>query len=372
MTPSYIDKDRAMNQVNFSRLARGLRTFGALALVAMLAMASPTEASAQDLDAGERQRLAFQVRPATVMIGWQIDAVIEIPGANGPVTLQTSDGGMGSGWILTPEGFVVTNGHVVANYHRLGEDQIKRGLLAKALQEGGYFEQRASAVGRQLTDAEIEQEIDDLYDVATVAAGGELKVALQNGDIYDADIHRFSGPINSYTGNLSVGNRFTAQSGQDVAVLKIPGRDLPTLALGGQETVRVGEQIFVSGFPGAVVTNAVLGPENVLEASVIPGQITGVRGSVQGADLLQLDATIARGNSGGPVVDGTGAVLGIATLGNADIQSAAGFNFAVPASTIRDFIHSGDHGRPQHVQPDVELGTRPLLRGRQRPGGRRV
>jgi len=328
-----------MNPRIVLRLTRGLRAFGALLLPATLALATPTAALAQgDLDAPARQRLAYQVRPATVMIAWQIDAEIEVPGTEGPVVLKTQDGGMGSGWILTPDGFLVTNGHVVANYYRVGEDQIKRGLLAKALIEGGYFDQRAAAEGRNLTAAEIEKEIDNLYDVATVAAGGELKVALQNGDIYVADIHRFSGPINTYTGNLSVGDRFTAQSGQDVAILKIPARDLPTLRLGDQETVRVGEQVFVSGFPGAVVSNAVLGPENVLEASVIPGQITGVRGSVQGADLLQLDATIAHGNSGGPVVDGAGAVLGIATLGNADVQAAAGFNFAVPASTIRNFI----------------------------------
>lgn len=327
-----------------SRISRrslvGLRTLGALVLTATMGLMSPQAAVSQDLNASERQRLAYEVRPATVLIYFNVDAEITLPGTEGPVTLQTSMSGGGSGWIVTPDGFIVTNGHVVETHHHYDSELIKKELLFKALTEAGHFTQLGNDRGQALSEAEMLQVNDELYEAATIAAISQLKAITQNGETYDASIRSYSGPIQPIAGNASVTGRLAFSSGKDVAILKVPGTDLPTLELGEGERVRVGEQVFVAGFPGAVLNASNLGQQRQLEASVLPGQIAAVRVSVEGSDLLQLDAQIGGGNSGGPVVDGTGAVLGIATMVASDQRMAASFGFAVPAATIRDFIRA--------------------------------
>lgn len=327
-----------------SRLLRrsmgGLRTLGALLLAASVGLTSPEAAASQDLNASERQRLAYEVRPATVLIYFNVDAEIQLPGTEGPVVLQTSITGGGSGWIVTPDGFIVTNGHVVEFHHHHDSELVKKQLLFKALNEAGHFTQLGSDRGQALTEAEMLQVNDELYESATIAAVSQLKAITQNGETYDASIRSFSGPIQPIAGNASITGRLAFTSGKDVAILKVAGTDLPTLELGEGERVRVGEQVFVAGFPGAVLNASNLGQQRQLEASVLPGQIAAVRVSVEGSDLLQLDAQIGSGNSGGPVVDGTGAVLGIATMVASDARVSASFGFAVPAATIRDFIRA--------------------------------
>ena len=114
----------------------------------------------------------------------------------------------------------------------------------------------------------------------------------------------------------------------DLALIKIASlfRDLPTLALGDSDTMRVGDWVLAIGNPFG------------LEHTVTQGIISAT-GRVIGAgpydNFLQTDAPINPGNSGGPLVNLRGEVIGINT---AIVSSGQGIGFAIPSSMAKTII----------------------------------
>jgi serine protease Do len=125
----------------------------------------------------------------------------------------------------------------------------------------------------------------------------------------------------------------------DVAVIRINGGKLPVALLGDSRRVRVGEPVVAIGNPlwiegGPTVTAGVIsGLDRILEQAGLPML----------HHLIQTDAAINEGNSGGPLVDRTGRVIGINT---AIIQSAHGIGFAIPTHMIRLVLRELMAGRP--------------------------
>jgi len=125
----------------------------------------------------------------------------------------------------------------------------------------------------------------------------------------------------------------------DLAVLKVEGTNLPTLALGNSNDVQVGDDVVAIG--NALALSGGL--------SVTRGIISGLHREVPtntGAvleDLLQTDAAINPGNSGGPLVDAQGRVIAINTA-IANPSTAQNVGFAIPisnAGAIIDQLRSG-------------------------------
>ena len=86
---------------------------------------------------------------------------------------------------------------------------------------------------------------------------------------------------------------------RDLAIIKIAGFNLTALPLGNSDALTVGEPVVVVGSP--------LG----LEATVTAGILSAVRDSGEGFKLLQTDAAINHGNSGGPLVAANGLAVGV-------------------------------------------------------------
>lgn len=322
---------------------RSRRAGGALlALAALTVLAPPPPASAQDLDARQRQRLYYNVKPATVLVSFQAAADISIPTPDGVIALNSVISGGGTGWILTPDGFVVTNAHVVQVHHDIPEGDLEEALLFQALQESGHFEALAQEAGGPLTEAEMYEAVHDIYEIATIVTKRDLVVVLQNGQVLNADVRQYSGPVIPVTGRITLPGSPTLTSGRDVAILKVPGRDLPTLRMGSSDDMRIGDEIFVAGYPGSVLNHPFLGQATALEATFTRGQVSGLRVAVEGSDLLQVDAPLTNGNSGGPVMNAAGEVVGIATFVSQDQggRNLESFSFAVPSSTINDFVRA--------------------------------
>lgn len=313
-----------------------------MALAALTLLMPPAEGAAQDLDARQRQRLYYNVKPATVLVSFQAAADITIPTPDGTIALNSVIAGGGTGWILTPDGFVVTNAHVVQVHHDLPEADLEEALLFKALQESGHFEALAQEAGGPLTEAEMFASVLDIYEIATIVTKRDLVVVLQNGQVLNADVRQYSGPVIPVTGRITLPGSPTLTSGRDVAILKVPGRDLPTLRMGNSDDMRIGDEIFVAGYPGSVLNHPFLGDATALEATFTRGQVSGLRVAVEGSDLLQVDAPLTNGNSGGPVMNAAGEVVGIATFVSQDQggRNLESFSFAVPASTINDFVRA--------------------------------
>jgi len=120
---------------------------------------------------------------------------------------------------------------------------------------------------------------------------------------------------------------------QDIAVLKISATNLPTLKMGNSDRVRIGQTVIAIG-------NALGEFRNTVSVGVISGlarTITAGGGgfSEQLEEVIQTDAAINEGNSGGPLLNLYGEVIGINT---AMVQGAENIGFAIPINKAKKDI----------------------------------
>jgi len=125
----------------------------------------------------------------------------------------------------------------------------------------------------------------------------------------------------------------------DVAFLKIHGvSNLPAVTLGDSKTVRIGQSVVAIG-------NALGQFKNTVTSGIISGTGRPVTASTSGdgtsaeslTDLLQTDAAINSGNSGGPLLNLEGQVIGINT---AIAQDAQSIGFAIPISATKGMLEN--------------------------------
>jgi len=128
----------------------------------------------------------------------------------------------------------------------------------------------------------------------------------------------------------------------DIAVVKVKGKNLQAAELGDSDKLRVGQRVYAIGNPfglagGPSVTSGVI--------SAINRTIESQRGLIE--NLVQTDAAINPGNSGGPLVDLEGRVIAINT---AIIPYAQGIGFAIPINSAKtctnDMVTEGVAKRP--------------------------
>jgi S1-C subfamily serine protease len=160
--------------------------------------------------------------------------------------------GSGSGFVITPDGYIVTNCHVVEN-------------------------------------------------------SDSVEASLADGNTCGAEVIGQDGAT-------------------DIALLRISGSKLPMANLGDSDELRVGQVAIAVGNP--------LGFQSTVTAGVISalGRSLRSQGGRLIENVIQTDAALNPGNSGGPLLDSRGCVIGINT---AIIQGAQGICFAIPVNTMR-------------------------------------
>jgi len=180
-------------------------------------------------------------------------------------SVQKQQGG-GSGFIITSEGLIATNKHVV-----------------------------------------------DLE-------GAEFTVITQEGKKYDAKV-------------------VAQDPSNDFAILKIEEKNLPVVEFGDSDSLEIGQKVIAIGnalgeFQNTVTTGVLSGKERTLVASDESGAM---QETLEG--LLQTDAAINEGNSGGPLVNVKGQVIGINSA-TASKGQAEGIGFAMPINSLKSAIDS--------------------------------
>jgi serine protease Do len=166
--------------------------------------------------------------------------------------------GEGSGFILTNDGYIITNNHVVADADR-------------------------------------------------------VTVTLSDQRTFDAKV---------------VGRDSTT----DVAVVKIDGKNLPTLPIGDDNNARIGDWVLAVGNP--------LGLDFTVTAGIISAKARGSesgmgRGSMNLSDFIQTDAAINPGNSGGPLINLKGEAVGLNSMIASETGYFSGYGFAIPITLVK-------------------------------------
>ncbi len=181
------------------------------------------------------------------------------------VTLVQTPTGLGSGFVINPEGYVVTNDHVIAGENRISVTVFER------------------------TDRELNKLTFD--NVRIVASSSEM----------------------------------------DLALLKIEDteRRFKTVALGGGGDLREGQSVFAIGSP--------LG----LDRTVSEGIISLTNRVIDGRIYLQTTTQISPGNSGGPLLNLRGEVVGVNNM-KVVAMGAEGLGFSISAITLRNFLDNLD------------------------------
>jgi serine protease Do len=351
-----------------------------LLLIAMLAASVPSSAADMPKPLTPR-RLFDQSRPGVQLITVQFSAGLVVPDAivtetNGraleaiaadkvrrgeiPATAAAASGAMvdeiardpfrwftassrvhrsnvkltatGSGFSISPDGYIVTNAHVVAPK----DDNIKAAFLARAFRDNG--DDFVAAIRQEgLTQRQ-----------ATRFLGAIVRWSTRMTRL--ANYKRTITVLGSTGGGTTSSSKRRAARlvdageefpGKDVALVKVDARNMATVQLGDDTALSTGDRLFVLGFPGAATFNPVLSKASQGEPTLTQGVLSAKKQVNGGYTVLQTDAGMTHGNSGGPVFDEQGRVIGVATLGSVDPntgQEVSGLNFAVPASIVNELL----------------------------------
>ena len=131
---------------------------------------------------------------------------------------------------------------------------------------------------------------------------------------------------------------------RDLALLKITAKNpLRPAALGDSEQMQVGDSVIAIGSP--------FGLDQTVSKGIVSGKekIVNIGGTIH-KGLLQTDAAINRGNSGGPLVERGGTVIGINTAIYTTTSAFAGIGFAIPTKMAQDFLE--EFIKLPNVQPN--------------------
>ena len=324
---------------------RRLRPFVPIAVAALVLVAACRRDDGRVDDA--QKFVAYALKPAVVRINafatadfrYPATAITEIEtmlradghelharGMTGEESVvETGAGGSGTGFIIHPNGLILTSGHVVAptrDAEALQRDLYRNGAIATLVKHFPI---------ETLRTIYREEALDRYVDALVGAARLEnvrttSQVELSNGETLPFRIRRWSPALN--------------QRGIDLALLEIDRKGLPSLTLGDSEQTRIGQSIFSVGYPAvASSTDDVIGGwlsrDSDLEATFNPGTITAIKRDVANTPVLQSNVAIYRGNSGGPAVNLDGEVIGVSSWGHTNAEQ---IKFLVPINVARQFL----------------------------------
>ena len=279
------------------------------------------------------QEALLRVTPAVVLVAAEVSSEVTLDCGAGPVKITPPVfRETGTGWFIDERGWLMTNGHVVQPAYEpprwLANQQAQRavttaclpGVLKRMGLQPGDAPDREEAAKRKLLDTVLPTTKVNLQPrVFVVTAKGRV----------EAEVKKYSPPVNE-------------MSGRDLALLKVPGEDYPVLGLADSKAVQTGDPVHIIGFPGVVLSHELLNQSGMIEASVTNGGVSGFKQDRNNNTVIQTDAPASWGNSGGPVVDDRGKVVGLLTFVSLapgpEGGIVQGFNFVIPSAAVTDFV----------------------------------
>ncbi|MCG2618110.1 S1C family serine protease [Terrimonas sp. NA20] len=259
----------------------------------------------------------------------------------------------GTGFFVTGDGYFVTNCHIIDRDNAY----IRRQFILSTFKDVTDANIRSLEKSWEMTLNEEQRGLlNNVYSVIYSQVSSMIIFDLKK-DIF---VHiRVNGrPEDFATRRLpaKVVVKGKAMPGKDVAVLKVDSvMQMPTLPVSADPMTRIGSQVLVMGYPEPVTSNTFLARETGIEPTLTTGVVSALKRSIGGWPVIQMDAVIAHGSSGSPVCDNKGEVIGLATFGSLEQKTgslAAGFNFAIPVSVVKEFLDSA------HVMPEMSRASK--------------
>lgn len=183
-----------------------------------------------------------------------------------------------------------------------------------------------------------------------IRGASQMVITMHDGDQYDASL---------------VGHDIS----NDIAVLKIdPGdNSLRPISVGRSERLRVGQRVFALGSP--------LGLEQTMTAGIVSSLNRTIPSLSKRTmrSIIQIDAALNRGNSGGPLLNSRGELVGMNTAIASRVGENSGIGFAIPSATIirvvSQLIEFGKVRRPSIGIESIAETSRGLMVVALEPGG---
>ena len=217
------------------------------------------------------------------------DVRVDFGGMRAPIERKGLELATGSGFVVAASGLILTSLHVVA------EDEAKSRFRED--------EAEVSVENRRI-------------EVAIGSGGGQ--------GVFEAHV-------------------VASDTESDLAALQVTAGDLPYLPLGDSDAVEPGRPVKVLGFPFGrqVEVGKRADAGAVPEVTVTAGSLSAARANEQGETrFLQTDATVNPGNSGGPMLDEDGYVVGVVRMKLARDATSQGAGFSVPVNVVKDFLEA--------------------------------
>lgn len=315
-----------------------------------------SSASAQD--SLDTQTISALYAPAVVKIYNAYCTDISVKGQ--PYISGACAGVSGSGFFVGSNGIIATNGHVVTADPK--DLVIENAYTAAAVGNGKPLVKLALLAGLDLNqlglitdDATLLDTIfNAVYDMpsADFAKSNDVQNLLVGLDSQDPDVDKLLVATNarkSYgnTGdvaqatllaaNYRAADGVTKYRNSDVALIKISGNNYPIVHLGDISEVSQGSSLSILGFPAAASDNGIVA-KNVSDVTLTTGKVSAIKtANGDSRNLIETDTTIGHGNSGGPVFDGNGNVIGIATYTiDGGGRGAGTFNYVRDIQDLKD------------------------------------
>lgn len=273
----------------------------------------------------------------------------------------------GSGFFTNEDGYIVTNAHV----SQPNPFDLVVGNLSWAVESGklprGFWSDFANDVNTLLLSTGKECDLqeflgivllafNDLYDGKRITLTPTYENYIESTQpfkVTDFETFTLDNAAQEIKANLIDGNNtdsffkinLALISGQkagiakpDLALLKVEGGEFPGLNIADASLVAVGQLIQAIGFPGAAEGGQIFSSESSIIPTLTKGTISAIKPNFDNTfKMIQIDASIAHGNSGGPVVNQDSEVVGVCTYGLGQ-EEAANFNVAISGEAVTGFL----------------------------------
>jgi S1-C subfamily serine protease len=242
----------------------------------------------------------------------------------------------GSGTFISAHGDILTADHVINPPHDQALSQYLDDSASSDV--AAYINQNAKA-GSQVTAAQVSQELqsgqlasDPSYDPATSEV---FLNTFYTGALAATSFQNVPDQIHATVDRIE---KESAVNQSDVAIVHVNINDMPTVQLGDSGNVQQQDALRIIGFPGN--GDVSLKPTDILTPSINIINVSSIKTSDSGAQVIQVGGNVEHGDSGGPALDSAGSVVGIVSFGLSDANSPGGTSFLQASNSAQALVQS--------------------------------